>query len=841
MKTLDVENLDYCCKTCGLYKTCRTYQVPSERLDDGADGPVDVLFVGETPGDEDDMEGVTCAGPAGYFLRKIVEPMKVTKAFTYAVKCRPPLRGNGENKTYAPTREEILACQDFFSQDLLRFKPRVIVCLGNTALKAVLGAKSRNVTQMKGVPTKVGDTWVVAAYHPSNHTSGRMNLLEDYFGLMTLIDQLLSGAYQQFKYDITVVDANNYKQAFREIVAQPMASIDVETDTISSKAAPDKQTFYMRGRRLLCLGVTPMNETRIVGTTWVFPVQYVTQDLVDALRRKTLLGHNIKYDLSVLAWFLKRPDIWEADIEDAFLMHTSYDQGYIGNGLDNLCMKYLQIPNWKGSGWDHVEAETDRRRDLPKGDPLKGVPATLGDIAFNDLAVYNGQDCINEARLWLALTHLRPAPDVYHDLLLKFVPLLGEVETRGIPIDEKRLQLVKAAYLRKYDTLLATLRELPEIKQVEEALGQPFNPRSPLQLTHLYKVMDIVVTETTATGSPSTRKEILGKIAEENSLWRRLKACRDLLNTVSKFLEPLSYHVARDERVHTSYSIGKTSASVTFGADPSGGTATGRLSSANPALHNLKKDKVLRILFKAPEGKMLVESDYSHMEVRGIAVLAQCKRLLEIFGEGRDPYVDTVSRLWGHKYAVIENRIAEGDKKFKQLRSLAKTGFLAKLYRIGLSSFAARNGISLEEAKKFFVMFDKTFPEIGEFQDKVLKLVADGQPVVTPFGRSRIFSYTGDSKQDSHTANAAVNYPVQSTCSDLTLTAALMVRRSVPPTKCGIVNIVHDSLWLEVPLDELNEIVYTVEGIMTTPELPFTFNCPLKVATTWGPNLGATM
>lgn len=839
--TLDVDALEFCCKTCGLYKTCRTYKAQGGYLGETAGGPVDVLFVGETPSEEDDDEGGFCGGPAGTFLRKVTEPMKVAKAYTYAVRCRPPLRGQGENKTYAPTREEILSCASFLADDLERFKPKVVVCLGNTALKAVLGPKAKNVTQMKGIPTKLGDTWVLAAYHPSNHTSKRMNLLEDYFGMMTLVDQLLSGSYQQFKYDIDVVDAGNFKQAFRDIVAAPMASIDVETDTISSKAAPHMQTFYMRGRTLLCLGVTPMDSKRILGKTWVFPRRFITSELIDVLIGKTLLGHNIKYDLAVLAWFLERPDLWQADIEDAYLMHSSYDQGYIGNSLDNLCMKYLQIPNWKGSGWDHVEAETQRRRSLPKGDPLKGVPATLGDIAQSDLAVYNGQDCINEARLWLALSYQRPAPDVYRDLLLKFVPLLGEVETRGIPIDEKRLKLVKAAYLRKYDTLLESLRELPEIQEVERLTEQPFNPRSPIHLTHLYGVMGIVVNETTATGAPSTRKEIVGKIAEENALWRRLKACRDLLNTVSKFLDPLAFHVARDERVHTSYSIGKTSASVTFGADPSGGTATGRLSSANPALHNLKKDKVLRSLFKAPPGKMLVESDYSHMEVRGIAVLAQCKNLLAIFEEGRDPYVDTVSRLWKHKYQDIEAKIAQGDKKFKGLRSLAKTGFLAKLYRIGINSFAVRNGLSINEAKNFFALFDKTFPEIGEFQESVLALVYQGQPVVTPFGRSRIFHLTGDSKQDSHTTNASVNYPVQSTCSDLTLTAALQVRAALPASRCAIVNIVHDSLWLEVPLDVLHEVIYTVEGIMTNPTLPFTFNCPLKVATTYGPNLGATM
>lgn len=283
------------CESCGLYRTCRTYRMQGEDL---SSPPVDVLFVGESPTSVEDEKGKPLVGAAGQFLQDMLKPFKYKWAFVYSVKCHPPLRGEGENKTYAATKDEIASCNVFLQQDIARLRPRIIVCLGSSAVKAVLGAKAPGITRLKGAPVMLGSTYVLGAYHPSNHIAKRMNLLEDYFGLLVLMDQILSDTYHKFVYDIRVVDDSTHAQALQQIVKATICSIDTEEDTTKSKEAPEKLTMFMPDRKLLCLGVAT-SETEPV---WVFPPRYIDHTLLNILRTKTLLGHNIYHDLMSIAW-----------------------------------------------------------------------------------------------------------------------------------------------------------------------------------------------------------------------------------------------------------------------------------------------------------------------------------------------------------------------------------------------------------------------------------------------------------------------------------------------------------------------------------------------------------
>ena len=154
------------------------------------------------------------------------------------------------------------------------------------------------ITRLKGAPVMLGRTYVLGAFHPSNHVSKRMNLVEDYFGLMVLMDQILSGKYHGLRYDIHVVDDSNVAMALQQIARATICSIDTEEDTTKSKEAPEKLTMFMPGRRLLCLGVATSEDEPV----WVFPPRYIDHTLLNLLRTKTLLGHNIYHDLVSIAW-----------------------------------------------------------------------------------------------------------------------------------------------------------------------------------------------------------------------------------------------------------------------------------------------------------------------------------------------------------------------------------------------------------------------------------------------------------------------------------------------------------------------------------------------------------
>lgn len=283
------------CETCGLHRTCRTYKM---QVRDMPDPPLDVLFVGESPTSVEDEKGSPLVGAAGQFLVQVLKPFKYRWGFTYAVKCHPPLRGEGENKTYAPTKQELASCNHLLQADIAWLQPRILVCLGSTAAKAVLGHKAPGITRLKGAPVMLGRTYVLGAYAPSNHVTGRMSLLEDYFGLMVLMDQILTGKYHKTAYDIRIVDDANVADALRQVARAEICSIDTEEDTVKSKEAPERLTMFMPGRKLLCLGVATGEEEPV----WVFPPRFIDRVLLDILRTKTLLGHNIYHDLMSIAW-----------------------------------------------------------------------------------------------------------------------------------------------------------------------------------------------------------------------------------------------------------------------------------------------------------------------------------------------------------------------------------------------------------------------------------------------------------------------------------------------------------------------------------------------------------
>lgn len=283
------------CEKCGLYRSCRTYRMPSMGT---SAPPLDVLFVGESPTSVEDSKGEPLVGAAGQFLRLALLPFKYRWGFTYAVRCHPPLRGDGENKSYATTKEEIAACNPYLQREISVLSPRIIVCLGTVAAKAVLGPKAPSITKLKGTPVMLGQTYVIGAYHPSNHVAKRMNLIEDYFGMMVLMDQILTGRYHQFVYDIRIVDGSNISQALQQIAQAEICSIDTEEDTVKSKEAPEKLTLFMPERRLLCLGVATAEDAPV----WVFPPRYIDDTLLNLLRTKTLLGHNLYHDLMSIAW-----------------------------------------------------------------------------------------------------------------------------------------------------------------------------------------------------------------------------------------------------------------------------------------------------------------------------------------------------------------------------------------------------------------------------------------------------------------------------------------------------------------------------------------------------------
>lgn len=817
------------CLMCGRWRECNSPKISADVPKD--EKKLDILFVGDYPEAEDDVTGNLFSGDAGGYLRSFAEMFKGLKiGFTSVVKCYVP---NSVRKDEKLLKHIIGHCNEHLQADLWEYDPKYIVCLGSTALKAVNPEGPKTVAQARVTPSKLGSSWVLTTFHPSNKLSGRMpDIDQHYFSLGKLMSKIESGEYQKSP-DIRAAEDEDLPLVASQMASSKRLYFDVETDTWDDKARPDLKTFYMPGRKMICIGIATDGSTPV----WVLrPSQF--EKVKHLFKGKTLVAHNILYDASVLHYLCGMDWVWdECDLQDTFLMHVSLDQGSVGNGLSALAMKYLSVPSWKEEVFGFMKHETEiRRRDKTR--PYPG-PATFADLPMDMLVAYNGRDVYYTKELYRIFSGF-DLPQSYENRYLRLLPLLGKVQITGIGADKQRILATSKAYRDKIDFLVRSLNRAPEIREINRIHEQQvFNVRSPQQKTELLGLLGIDTGFSDSGKYFKTDKRTLKIVGERNTLVRRVSAITEMQNMLSKFLDPLVYHIADDGRIHTTYKMGKSEESLAIGGDPTGGVTTGRLAASDPPIHNLKKDYFLRSCFVPSPGWVSVEFDYGAAEVRGLAWLANCQNLLKWFNEDIDPYIMVMAVndrvLYPEMWKEYKNGDATLRRALKDRRQSTKGGFLGWQYGSGIQKFAETIGTTISDAERLYDLFTRLFPEVRAYQENELGIVRSGMPIVTPWGVQRYFAL-----ENPHDENMVKNFKIQSTMSDMTLFAALEVMATIPKSALRIVNLVHDAIWCEIREDVLIETANKVARIMRRPSnLPFDLTVRLEVEAKFGPNLGS--
>jgi len=287
---------------------------------------------------------------------------------------------------------------------------------------------------------------------------------------------------------------------------------------------------------------------------------------------------------------------------------------------------------------------------------------------------------------------------------------------------------------------------------------------------------------------------------------------------ISTYIQGVQARIDDDGRVHATYLIH--------------GTVTGRLSSRNPNMQNIPRDKAVRNIFQAPPGKLLVEYDYSQGELRVLAGFSGDVFLKGVYMDGRDLH-DEVSKAL---FPGWRKDTPEGQEQ----RIRAKFLNFGIAYGRGPKSIHEEFGMPMEEAQRMIRDWFRRAPEAAKYIDECRRAPQEGRLLKTPFGRRRRFTLvTRDNLVPIQ--NEAVNFAIQSTLSDLTLLSAIRMRSClVNRWDAHIVNLVHDSILLECPdyadIDGMSEYVKGVmESLPTTilhTDVPFVIDA--KVGTRWG-------
>ena len=518
------------------------------------------------------------------------------------------------------------------------------------------------------------------------------------------------------------------------------------------------------------------------------------------------IGHNLKYDMIVLGLCKEVGGIAVAPFDDTIVMSFDLDAGLHGHGMDELAATHL---SHSCIAFKDVVGTGKSQRGFHEVD-LKAATR------------YAAEDADVTYRLWKRFKARLPAEAstrIYEMVDRPLVPVIARMETRGIKVDSGRLAALSADFTHQLAGLETTIHGLA---------GAPFTIGSPKQLGDvLFERMGIKGGRKGKSGVYSTDVNELERIAADKDspgaeIAARVLDWRQLAKLKNTYTDALQEQInPATGRVHTSYSLT--------------GAQTGRLSSTDPNLQNIpirtETGRQIRDAFVAEPGNVILAADYSQIELRLAAHMADVPALKQAFANGDDIHSLTATELFGEV-----NR---------DTRGRAKTINFAILYGISRWGLAGRLDVTADEAQAMIDRYFDSFPGIRNYIAATTGFVRARGYTETLFGRKthfpRIKSKVQHERQGAE--RAAINAPIQGTSADIIKRAMARMEPALERAGLGHVRMllqVHDELVFELPEGDVAAASPVIERVMATAAEPFvTLDVPLGVEIGTGASWGA--
>ena len=630
-----------------------------------------------------------------------------------------------------------------------------------------------------------------------------------YNDVMAALDKKAAGPAEAEKIEVdrskyeTITDEASLDRWIAEATAQGHVALDTETDCIDCIIAKLAGISLATGPNRACY--IPVGHSGIdmfAEAPDQLPLDLVLAKLKPMLEDPSILkiGHNLKYD-----WVMfDKAGIDVAPIDDTMVMSFDLDAGRsFGHGLEELaklhfdheCIPFKQLC---GSGAKQI---------------------TFDKVPLGPATEYAGEDADIALRLWLRLKPRLAQENVtrvYERVDKPLVPVLARMEQRGIKVDRDYL----ARLSREFAEETARLEE-----RIYEAACGPFTIGSPQQLGEvLYGRLGLKGGRKGKSGQYSTDVNELERLAGEGIACATLVLeWRQLTKLKSTYTDALQAQINQETgRVHTSFSLT--------------GAQTGRLSSNDPNLQNIpirtEIGRKIRDAFVAADGYKLLSADYSQIELRLAAHMADVPQLKDAFNAGQDVHAITAEEVFG----TVD----------RETRNKAKTINFAILYGSSAWGIASRMGLAREEGKAIIDRYFERFPGIRAFMHSTLAFAREHGFTQTLFGRRTHFEPNIRSPNPSIRAGAeraAINAPIQGTSADLIKRAMARMDDALANAGLGEVRMllqVHDELVFEVPDGREEEAAAVIKRVMAGAAEPaMTLDVPLDVEVGWGEHWGA--
>ena len=558
-----------------------------------------------------------------------------------------------------------------------------------------------------------------------------------------------------------------------------VVAVDLETDSLDSRAAnlvgvclavDDNEACYVplghKGEGDMFGGGAPeqIDMDRALGM--------LRPMLTDLAVMK--VGQNFKYDLGVLL----RHDIRPAPYDDTMLISYAQSNGLNGHGMDTLSETHFghsPVPFKEIAGTGKNQKTFDK-------------------IGLEDATRYAAEDADVTLRLWKFLKPKLAAANVtrvYEDIDRGMPAVVATMENEGIKVDRAELSRLSSMFEQKLAMYEA---------EAHDIAGEPFNVGSPKQVGEvLFDKMGLPGGKKTKSGAWQTGVDILEDLAAEGqALPRAILNWRQFSKLKSTYTDALQKQINPDtDRVHTSFQIAATT--------------TGRLSSSDPNLQNIpirtEEGRKIRDAFIAEKGHLLVAADYSQIELRLLAHMADLPTMKQAFADGADIHAITASEMFGVALADMT----------PDVRRQAKAINFGIIYGISAFGLANNTGVDRSTAAEYIKTYFEKFPGIRDFMDATKAEAKERGYVTTLFGRKCHITGIRDRNpaRRAFAERQAINAPIQGTAADIMRRAMVKMPEAIAAVEGARMLLqVHDELVFEVPEGQQDALIGIVKNVM---------------------------
>ncbi|MBN1324642.1 MAG: DNA polymerase I [Alphaproteobacteria bacterium] len=503
------------------------------------------------------------------------------------------------------------------------------------------------------------------------------------------------------------------------------------------------------------------------------------------------VGHNLKYDLHIL-----ENENWDtkaiAPIDDTMLLSYVLHGSLHSHGLDDLAKIYLDHENISFSSLFESKTQ-DKHFDELDIDIAAPYAAEDSYVCFALYELFKPQLDKNEK-----------FKKLYESCDLPLLQILLKIERAGVLIDKSKLQQLSKIFHEQLTRLE---------KEIWDIAGHDFNIASPKQLgTVLFDELKLSENK-----KRSTDADTLNELADSHPVIEKVLGWRSIAKLAGTYADALPRQIGRDGRIHTTYL--QTS------------TNTGRLSSRDPNLQNIpiktELGEEIRKCFIAPVNKVLISADYSQIQLRLLADVADVKMFKETFQNGFDIHEQTARKIFG---------VADGVPVPKDLRGKAKTVNFSIIYGISSFGLAAQLNVSRTEAQNIINSYMAGLPEIKEYMEETKQFATQHACVYTPWGRRIELPEIKNPRLRSYALRAAINAPIQGFEADLMRLAMINIDKK-PGNNSNIKMImqVHDEMVFECDRDMAEEFAKQIKFEMeNVAKLSVPLLAEYNIDTTWG-------